>query len=190
MHAGIDFGAKLAGTTAICYSSNNTLKFLQCSKNKDADKFIYEFVSLKHPQQLFIDAPLSLPGKYTGNGTDYFYRKADKDLNAMSPMFLGGLTARAIKLTDIFSLEGIICKETYPAALSSFILQETEKYKKDSASLPELAEKLNKILPCPFAVIPKNWHQFDSALCWLSGYRVITGQASEFGDPEEGMVYV
>lgn len=90
MHLGIDYGSKLAGTTAICYQEGDALTIIQSEKKQDADRFINDTVESLKPEQIFIDAPLSLPAAYFGNGDDYFYRDCDRQLKAMSPMFLGG----------------------------------------------------------------------------------------------------
>lgn len=115
---GVDYGSKLAGTTAVCYLySEGNAAFLSSRKGEDADKMLLDFV-LKHgPANLFLDAPLSLPLAYfqgTAHGTDFFYRQCDRQLGAMSPMFLGGLTARAIKLSFELKNVGASVFETYP----------------------------------------------------------------------------
>ena len=86
----------------------------------DADAFIHsEAIHLK-PRMIFIDAPLSLPGIYwLGNGfRDHFFRQCDKEMNAMSPMFLGGLTARAMRLKAELKSTGCKIIETYPRMLT------------------------------------------------------------------------
>jgi predicted nuclease with RNAse H fold len=98
MHFGIDYGSKMAGTTVITYNQDNVLYQRSSVKNGDADAFILDCVTELQPGQIYIDAPLSLPLACFGKGTDFFYREADRKLKAMSPMFLGGLTARAMKL--------------------------------------------------------------------------------------------
>ena len=61
MHLGIDYGAKLAGTTAVCYEQNGQFHLLQSERKKDADKFIHQTIEKLQPATVFIDAPLSLP---------------------------------------------------------------------------------------------------------------------------------
>ena len=106
MHIGIDYGAKLAGTTAICFEQSGQLKIWQSEKKKDADKFVQESIKQLQPTTVFIDAPLSLPLAYFGEGENYFYRECDKILKGMSPMFLGGLTARAMRLAKPYTRNG------------------------------------------------------------------------------------
>ncbi|MBK9525389.1 MAG: hypothetical protein IPO39_11705 [Bacteroidetes bacterium] len=98
--AGIDFGSKMAGTTVIAVAGKTTIRLFSSRKNEDADSFLSVLVKEKGIEELFIDAPLSLPGVYRGilSGNDYFFRESDRVLKAMSPMFLGALTARAMKL--------------------------------------------------------------------------------------------
>ena len=100
-HIGIDYGSKMAGTTVIAYLKSGKLHFAQSQKKKDADLFVENWVAQHQPRAIFLDAPLSLPGVYTEPEAydDYFYRAGDRLLRAMSPMFLGGLTARAMRLS-------------------------------------------------------------------------------------------
>ncbi len=104
MHwVGIDYGAKLAGTTAISFVENNQIKTVQSVRKQNADTFCLDWISRLKPDFIMIDAPLSLPLAYFGKGDDYFYRQADRELKAMSPLFLGGLTARAMRLANQWS---------------------------------------------------------------------------------------
>src|SRR5215212_2962102 len=108
--AGVDYGSKLAGTTAIAVLEGNTITVHQSLKKQDADLFLTGLLKKYRPSVVGFDAPLSLPGVYRGmkDKNDYFYRTADRELTCMSPMFLGGLTARAIKLTTQPELQGIV----------------------------------------------------------------------------------
>jgi len=110
---GIDYGNKYAGTTVICYNSRHEIKFVQSSKNADADSFLLNELTYLNPDLIMIDAPLSLPGVYwlSSEYKDHFFRSCDRELRAMSPMFLGGLTARAISL--IKKMNGTEVLETY-----------------------------------------------------------------------------
>ena len=186
MHISIDYGSKLAGTTAICWAENKKIKIAQSEKKKDADLFIQKYISELKPDIVFIDAPLSLPNVYTGKGDDYFYRKCDKELKAMSPMFLGGLTARAMKLRSHFP--DVIFHEIYPAQLRRIIFPDATFYKKER--LEEFCELMENILPFPFSENPKNWHQMDSALAWISGWRYKKGEAKIYGEKKEGIIIV
>ncbi len=191
MHLGIDYGAKLAGTTAICFEKSEQLIIVQSEKKKDADKFIEHTVQQFHPIAIFIDAPLSLPLAYFGKGDNYFYRAGDKVLQGMSPMFLGGLTARAMKLTKQFEKEGLQCYETYPAqVVKHYLADKTEGYKKQRTFLENFCKVLSTELPFNFAETPTNWHQVDSVLAWWAGWRFYNGEVEIYGNKTEGLIYV
>jgi predicted nuclease with RNAse H fold len=186
--AGIDYGSKTAGTTAICFNRNDTLFIQQSIKNKDADKFILDFAEKFTPEYIFIDAPLSLPGIYFKKGDDYFYRQCDREVNAMSPMFLGGLTARAIRIKDLLSSAQIKIKEVYPAGLVKILTIDNEPYK--AKDTEPFWEKIKRYLPLPVLETPVNWHQVDAVLAWLSGYRFYNNENVEIGNPEEGVIII
>lgn len=181
-HFGIDYGSKLAGTTAICFLQNGKLKIIQSEKKKDADAFIMAVIKKYAPGKIFFDAPLSLPLVYrNASHTDFFYRKCDREVNAMSPMFLGGLTARAMKLKHLNS--SIPFYESYPKALVNQ-WQIEKQYKKDISAFIQA-------LTLPFALheIPASWHQVDALLAWLIGYRYSTGNVKSVGLEQEGVIY-
>lgn len=71
-HLGIDYGSKMAGTTAIAYLDNGEIKVILSQKNKDADAFIIATTEQLKPNSIFIDAPLSLPLAYFRQGDNYF----------------------------------------------------------------------------------------------------------------------
>jgi predicted nuclease with RNAse H fold len=185
MHLAIDYGSRLAGTTALCFEKNGSLQLLQSAKKQDADAWLRQVIAEQKPGAVYIDAPLSLPGVYTGRGSDYFYRIADRALGAMSPMFLGGLTARAMQLRA--AVPAVPFYEIYPAQLVRTLFPGDVFYKKE---LPAFLEKLTGILPLPLAVLPENWHQTDAVLAWLSGWRHGRGEALTFGEEWEGVIRV
>ena len=191
MHFGIDYGSKLAGTTVVTYNLNGNLKQRSSEKRKDADMLILEAVKELGPTSIFIDAPLSLPLAYSNKGNDFFYREADRMLKAMSPMFLGGLTARAMKLKNQIEAEfGIAAYETYPAALIQTFSDLSELYnKKDVKSIPPFIEIFSQKIP-DFSIeeLPKSYHSVDSLLAWFSGYRHLEGKASCVGNKKEGII--
>jgi uncharacterized protein len=193
-HIGIDYGSKLAGTTTIAMQVSNQLKLWQSERGKDADKWLLEMINELNPKSVFIDAPLTLPivynqGLYTSD-SEYFYRTCDKELQAMSPMFIGGLTARAIKLKVMLAERGIAVLETYPSYLAKLIFTDLEGYKKGLEKLPIYIEALQDLLPYPLSTVPTNWHQLDGLLAWLSGYRHLNGKSLLFGDAKEGRVII
>jgi predicted nuclease with RNAse H fold len=185
---GIDYGSKKAGTTAVCWEEKGSLKVVQSEKQQDADLFIKNIAAKLRPGMVFIDAPLSLPGKYFGRGNDYFYREADREVNAMSPMFIGGLTARAIQLTDELNENGIQCIEAYPSQLvKSVFVKHLALYKMKGAEKRFLEGLIPSLPAKPFGP-DWTWHKIDSILAWYSGYRFRNGQHKTFGNPEEGII--
>ena len=181
----IDYGAKLGGTTVVCFSKNRQLHFLQSEKKEDADAFLKKNITELNPGKIFIDAPLSLPGVYFEKGDNYFYRKCDMEVKGMSPMFLGGLTARAMQLKSSFSSR--VFFEIYPAQVVRLLFSTNIYYKKE---ITLFCESLIKELPVDFFEMPVNWHQVDAALGWLSGWRVEKGKVKKYGNEEEGIIYV
>lgn len=187
MHAGIDFGARRSGKTAVCVFMEDEWVIEQSNKGIDSDKFIESIVHEQDIRRIFIDAPLSLPSVFTGTpgANDYFYRSADREVSAMSPMFLGGLTARAIRHKDYWLKEEREVFEAYPAGL----VREWDLgqfYKKDKeAFLIRLKERVPMEMPDP-----ENWHQVDALLAWLTGWRYEKETFRTFGDPGEGLIIV
>lgn len=191
---GVDYGAKLAGTTAAAMPAKGQLRVWQCPEGLDADRWLSDLIQEQQAKVIYIDAPLTLPKVYvqtahTAN-PDYFYRLADRDLQAMSPMFIGGLTARAIRLRAQLAERGVAALETYPAALVRLLLPELQGYKKGPAMLPVYAEALQGVLPYKLQGQLQNWHQLDAVLAWLSGYRHEAGQSVLYGDAREGRIIV
>lgn len=191
--AGIDYGSKLAGTTAIALWEVGTKKLiLQLSeKKKDADVFLKKVLLDFQPSLVFIDAPLSLPLVYLGieGYSDYFYRKADRELQAMSPMFLGGLTARAMKLKAGLSEEGFHLFETYPAQQAKRMNLLELGYKKES--FQHVWKKLKEDFPeIPLQNCPKTWHEVDAILALIGAYRYLKNEHKTFGEEKEGLIWV
>lgn len=191
--AGIDYGSKLAGTTAIAAFGPAGVEFRQSKSKQDADRFILEWAQAFQPTHIFLDAPLSLPGVYRDlkDCRDYFYRQGDRQAGAMSPMFLGGLTARAMQLAHMLAARGIRCHEVYPAQLAQIVGLDLTVYKKDAASLPSITQDLAELLPeqPPLPPLP-SWHQVDALLALLSGFRYLRGEHLVFGDEVEGIIVV
>lgn len=190
---GIDYGSKLAGTTVVAYYSNGLVRFKSSKHQQDADKFISELLLVLKPQYVFLDAPLSLPGKYLSREQydDYFYRAADKELGAMSPMFLGGLTARAMKLRDYLESAGMQVFETYPSYKAKLLKLPNNKYKGDEKHILELAQSVAAEfdMSVNFDQI-ENWHYFDALLAFVAGIRYCSNKHLVFGTEEEGQIVV
>ncbi|MDX1684442.1 MAG: hypothetical protein R3275_04350 [Saprospiraceae bacterium] len=187
-HFGVDFGSKLAGTTSICIQEKDgSLLFSTSIKNENADLWLEKQIIEFQPSAIFIDAPLSLPGAYFHKNADYFYRLADRQLKAMSPMFLGGLTARAIKLKSEVSVP---MYETYPAGLVRELHLSSIYSKKDKSPAEFLNElQLRMALPA-IRTEPISWHEMDALLAWISGQRYAEGKSLQYGTPEEGLIFI
>ncbi|MEL7021272.1 MAG: hypothetical protein AAGK47_06685, partial [Bacteroidota bacterium] len=143
---GIDYGSKLAGTTVIAHwqAMKTTPLLYQSKKKRDADRFLLDWISEQRPTHIFLDAPLSLPGIYSQlpDCTNYFYRAGDIALRAMSPMFLGGLTARAMQLQSRIKPLGAQVIEIYPSHLAHCLGLKALSYKKQLTHLPAVSVAL------------------------------------------------
>jgi len=195
MIIGIDFGAKTAGTTVIArLYEYDKVDFHAAEKGQDADKFLNDFIKEHEDVWLaYIDAPLSLPKIYRnglGEG-DYFYRKADRSTGAMSPMFLGGLTARAMKLKASFKQQGIKLVETYPSKLAEVLGLKDQGYKKEKSTISQMCSIVKEHSNLNFDESQiLDWHHFDALLCLYSAKRFEMQAAMIFGDDEEGTITV
>lgn len=184
---GIDYGAKLAGTTAISFLENNQIRTVQSAKKQDADAFCVDWVSRLKPDFIMLDAPLSLPLAYFGKGNDYFYRQADRELKAMSPLFLGGLTARAMKLADQWKKQGIKVYESYPRMVAQLAFGESNK---DDLAIKAAINSYLKTEDLQISEVSfQSGHAVDSVLAWISGNRLASAKAVITGDAEEGLIY-
>ncbi|MFK8056685.1 MAG: hypothetical protein AB8F78_11245 [Saprospiraceae bacterium] len=188
---GIDYGSKLAGTTVLAIAFEGKIRIEQSLKKKDADKFIVDTLSALPPGKVGLDAPLTLPGVYSNSEdySDYFYRACDRELKAMSPMFLGGLTARAMRLTSQLKKLGWEVGEVYPAALAK-ALPLSAYAKTEASSIPEVHLELTSLLS-PLGKLPEllNYHQVDGAVALLAAYRNATESGKSIGDAE-GLIWI
>jgi len=190
---GIDYGSKLAGTTVIARvrAESTKVQFVQSLKKKDADQFILDQLASEPPTVIFLDAPLSLPAAYFGKGDDYFYRSADRELKAMSPMFLGGLTARAMRLKKQLNNQGHQVIEAYPGGLARHLALPKDQYKKQKIYLPSILELITTKIPIKFVASDLiTWHHVDALLACWTGWRYHEGIAENFGIAEEGQIWI
>jgi predicted nuclease with RNAse H fold len=128
-----------------------------------------------------------MPNEYD----DYFYRAGDRLLKAMSPMFLGGLTARAMRLKRTFVQQNIEVFETYPAIHAQRFQLKNLNYKKKLQYLPDVIQALQKLLPFPFNNQQiTSWHHVDALLAFYSAYRFLNGEIEQFGAEKEGSIWV
>jgi len=185
--AGIDYGSKFAGTTVICFARKLHLTFLSSEKKQDADRMIIDFCQQTYPEMLFIDAPLSLPLCYSQTEVDkpdFFYRQCDREMKAMSPLFLGGLTARAMRLKHQLREKQIKMIESYPGGIAKELNFRFDLKERLAVHLSDSY----KLELDPDTII--NQHHFDAALAYLIGLRFQRGVAKTFGVETEGLIYI
>ena len=192
---GIDLGSRLSGNTVLSIFDHGRVHFMRVDKNVCADTFSLNAVQHYHPQHVFLDAPLSLPGVYRGikGCKDYHFRKADRELKAMSPMFLGGLTARAIELSEEMRSQKIPVFETYPRIMARKQGLESIGYKKGTSFLKacqdQLRAQLNPEIKMESGEM-ESWHHIDAFLAMLSALAFAAGQPEVYGDKKEGLIHV
>jgi predicted nuclease with RNAse H fold len=191
MYIGIDFGAKLAGTTAFCLgTAGGPLQIATSEKGQDADVFLNSAIAGKAPAILCIDAPLSLPLAYRQpqQHPDFFYREADRQAQAMSPLFLGGLTARACRLAHQWSSQGFAVFEGYPGGLMK-TLHQAPNYKTTKAALSSFKVFLEISLERSIPDL-SSWHQADAVIAWWIAFRIGQNKAQSIGNPNEGLIWI
>lgn len=192
---GIDYGGKLTGNTVIAVFNQGSIFFLDIDEGTDADSFIYNAADHYRPSKIFIDAPLSLPGVYSklSGFKNYHFRKADLELRAMSPMFIGGLTARAIELKEDLETLGIQVFETYPRIIARRLNLKECDYKGSLHSIEACKEKVLEILPDSIKVDDDEiitWHHLDALLALISAINSLYGKSEVFGHKKEGLIYI
>lgn len=193
---GIDYGSKYTGNTVISILQNEEeILFMQVDKNVDADEFILNAAKHFKPHIIFLDCPLSLPGIYTkvSGCTNYHFREADRELKAMSPMFLGGMVARAMELKDKLVALDCTVIETYPKVLALQLKLKPHGYKGSSIGLADCKQWMIKQLKDEYKVNLidiKTWHHFDALLALLSAIRHEQGKSVSYGINEEGLIVV
>ena len=195
---GIDYGSRRAGTTVIARwtpdAPERKVDFGISEKKADADLFVQTHFLRDRPQHIFLDAPLSLPGVYVGlpDCHDHFYRRCDRELKAMSPMFLGGLTARAMRLAVFLRKHDCHVHEVYPGALAREWKLKDLNYKEQKGYLPDVITALQERLPeLPFTAKDiRTWHHVDALLALVSGIRFLREEAVIVGDAAEGVILV
>ncbi len=192
---GIDYGSKLSGNTVIALIQDNHIFFLEAEEKVNADEFISNAVEHFKPKLIFMDAPMSLPGVYKGleGFSNYHFRKADIETKAMSPMFLGGLAARAMELRDKFEAMNIEVKETYPRLMANRFDLKAFGYKSSKSALRECALHLKECIKEPLrfnSADLKTWHHLDALLALMSALSYQCGDFCTYGDPREGQIYV
>jgi len=188
---GVDFGSQLAGTTVICREVVDRLALFSSEKGKSSDQFLLDHFTALPPCHIGLDAPLSLPGVYQKlkSFSDYQYRISDRELNAMSPMFLGGLTARAMRLKSELEKLGHSVIEVYPAALlKHFGITSAYKKVKDEClgTFTQISHVSGVVPPSDVSTS----HDVDSFLAYISARRSVLGEGIVYGDSREGQITV
>lgn len=188
---GVDYGSKFAGTTVVALFNNNKVIFKQSKVKRSADQFLTDLINKLLPVKVFIDAPLSLPGVYNNPAKyeDYFYRQSDREAGAMSPMFLGGLTARAIQLKNQFIDKSVCFIETYPGGLAKELNLKELGYKQKTSHCERVVSFLEDY--SAFNVeknIKLTWHHVDALLTLVSAKRYFTASHLILGEQEEGQI--
>lgn len=188
---GVDYGSKLAGTTVVALFNKKQVVFKQSKTKSSADHFLTDLINEHLPAKVFIDAPLSLPGVYSNPAKydDYFYRLSDREAGAMSPMFLGGLTARAIKLKNQFSYLPVSFIETYPGGLAKELNLKELGYKQKASHCERVVSFLEDY--SAYSVeknIQLTWHHVDALLTLVSAKRYFSASHFILGEQEEGQI--
>ena len=191
--AGVDYGSKTSGFTCAAIIHDGAISVHQATKNKDADKWLKDLLEPLKPNVIGIDAPLSIPGalREIDGFTNYHYRKADLEAKAMSPMFLGGLTARAIELAHwLRQTTASKVIEVYPKLTAQELQLDSKRYKKDKVFLQEAKDALASDTGWNLdAVEVDNWHQYDALMALRTAELYINEKANVLGDKAEGLIY-
>ena len=106
----------------------------------------------------------------------------------MSPMFLGGLTARAMKLKA--SLPITEFRESYPSYFIKVIKEYGADYTKRGPYSNVICDKLIEEYGIVLSDRPSNWHQLDGLACYVIGLRHERGEGQVIGQAGEGLIYV
>lgn len=193
---GIDYGSKLAGTTvaAFLWTETGAMQWFYSAKKQDADAMLQACLTDLRPELVMLDAPMSLPRVYQDPQIlqpDYFYRAGDKMLRAMSPMFLGGLTARAMQMAAFCKKLSIPIFETYPARQADRLSLNRTLYNKSQAHISAIQTQITThytiFRQCP--PLP-SWHAVDALLALVGALRYAENTHTCYGDPTEGVIYI
>lgn len=189
---GVDYGAQLAGTTVFCILKEGRITIETSARKQAADAWLEKTLGQLPPALIGFDAPLSLPGVYRNLPSyyDYFYRTADREVGAMSPLFLGGLTARVMRLSRLPVLAPHQFVEVYPGGLIRHLNNAPAGYKKSGKVPSEWHAWLENLLNAQLIQPPQTWHQVDACLALCSAQRVSAGKAVVVGDAVEGQIAI
>ncbi len=192
---GVNYGSKLSGNTLIAIYKDSSIVFMDVDKGVDADGFILKAASHFNPSYVFLNVPLSLPGIYhkIDGCDDYHFRKADKDLNSISPMFNGGLAARAMELKAELENIGSEVFETCPRILAKRFGFPAKGYQGSNQGLKCCRTQLTECFKDTIAIKPsdiKSWYHLDALLILMSAMNFEQGCADAYGNKEEGLIFI
>lgn len=190
---GIDYGKNYSRNTVVIIQKNGSMSVNQSQKNMDADKMIIELAETHKPAAIFLDAPLSLPGVYSSPGEfdDFFYRKCDRATQAMSPMFLGGLTARSMRLARTLNNMRIELFESYPAGIAKKLELKKLGYKQSVHNIPACLNVIEPFIQPAIEIQAfTTWHHVDALLTLVVASRYYDNIHQAYGNPEEGLIYI
>ncbi len=174
----------MAGTTAMAVKTGSRIELLACPKGTDADQWIMDHFQSIQPTIIALDAPLSLPTGVLGKGDQFHMRLADQLCGAMSPMFLGGLTARAMSLRYHYPDGQATWLETYPSWMAKCRFGCSRK---DHAPL---LQGLKEIWSESHLPLPRDQHQMDALLALLAAWQWTAHNSWLYGDPKEGVIVI
>nr|MBS0036643.1 DUF429 domain-containing protein [Saprospiraceae bacterium] len=185
---GVDFGARRSGNTVIAAAVDGSVVFYQVEKGADTDRWMEDLVEELKPELIAIDAPLSLPLGWCGGEGDLFYRECDEELKAMSPLFLGGLTGRAVKFARQLKSLKIKVIEAYPKGFVNHLLGGV--HPQFTREIQQILDLLPKGVTLELEKKPTNDHQVDALMALVVAIRYEAGLANSFGKKEEGLIWV
>ncbi|MCH8555192.1 MAG: hypothetical protein LAT76_08545 [Schleiferiaceae bacterium] len=193
--AGVSLGGKYTGDSALAIYSNGQILIVQPDEGVDSDAFSTQVIEQFAPEIITIDAPITIPGALTKTSGcfDYHFRQADKECGCISPMIIGGRTARAIELKSVWEKLGKEVYETSPRLLArDFGLREMG-YRKTGLHLRNCAALLKASFNPDINLAERdisNWTRLDALLALMTAMKIETKTATSIGNPEEGLIWV
>lgn len=103
-------------------------------------------------------------------------------------MFLGGLTARAIRLANSWKSSGIEFFETYPRMVATRI-PENFSPQSDELFCKDVIVFINNETGLEIRFSKKSMHSCDALLAWFAGYLKNQGSSKKAGDDTEGIIW-
>jgi uncharacterized protein len=105
-------------------------------------------------------------------------------------MFLGGLTARAMKLAHTLLANQIQVLETYPKWHALRIGLLDFGYKSGVENIQRCTEVILPEIGIDLHREPESWHELDALLALVTAQRFDKGEHSVVGEHEEGLIYL